>query len=288
MKTLPFDLDLGGKVVVITGAGGVLCSGFAKTAAACNAKVAVLDLNLDAAQKVADEIIADGGTAVAVKANVLEKASMEEAKKTVDEKLGSCDILINGAGGNNPKGSTTKDYLEADDLENNAEISGIKTFFDLDPDGISFVFNLNFLGTLIPTQVFAKDMAKKDGASIINVSSMNAFRPLTRIPAYSGAKAAVSNFTQWLAVHFSKVGIRVNAIAPGFFSTNQNKALLYNPDGSLSARSEKILAHTPMGRFGVPEDLDGALQFLLNDKASGFVNGVVIPIDGGFAAYSGV
>lgn len=288
MKTLPFDLDLGGKVVVITGAGGVLCSGFAKTAAACNAKVAVLDLNLDAAKKVADEIIADGGTAVAVKANVLEKASMEEAKKIVDEKLGSCDILINGAGGNNPKGSTTKDYLEADDLENNAEISGIKTFFDLDPDGISFVFNLNFLGTLIPTQVFAKDMAKKDGASIINVSSMNAFRPLTRIPAYSGAKAAVSNFTQWLAVHFSKVGIRVNAIAPGFFSTNQNKALLYNPDGSLSARSEKILAHTPMGRFGVPEDLDGALQFLLNDKASGFVNGVVIPIDGGFAAYSGV
>ncbi len=288
MKTLPFDLDLGGKVVVITGAGGVLCSGFAKTAAACNAKVAVLDLNLDAAKKVADEIIADGGTAVAVKANVLEKASMEEAKKIVDEKLGSCDILINGAGGNNPKGSTTKDYLEADDLENNAEISGVKTFFDLDPDGISFVFNLNFLGTLIPTQVFAKDMAKKDGASIINVSSMNAFRPLTRIPAYSGAKAAVSNFTQWLAVHFSKVGIRVNAIAPGFFSTNQNKALLYNPDGSLSARSEKILAHTPMGRFGVPEDLDGALQFLLNDKASGFVNGVVIPIDGGFAAYSGV
>ena len=288
MKTLPFDLDLGGKVVVITGAGGVLCSGFAKTAAACNAKVAVLDLNLDAAKKVADEIIADGGTAVAVKANVLEKASMEEAKKIVDEKLGSCDILINGAGGNNPKGSTTKDYLVADDLENNAEISGVKTFFDLDPDGISFVFNLNFLGTLIPTQVFAKDMAKKDGASIINVSSMNAFRPLTRIPAYSGAKAAVSNFTQWLAVHFSKVGIRVNAIAPGFFSTNQNKALLYNPDGSLSARSEKILAHTPMGRFGVPEDLDGALQFLLNDKASGFVNGVVIPIDGGFAAYSGV
>ena len=288
MKTLPFDLDLGGKVVVITGAGGVLCSGFAKTAAACNAKVAVLDLNLDAAKKVADEIIADGGTAVAVKANVLEKASMEEAKKIVDEKLGSCDILINGAGGNNPKGSTTKDYLEADDLENNAEISGVRTFFDLDPDGISFVFNLNFLGTLIPTQVFAKDMAKRDGASIINVSSMNAFRPLTRIPAYSGAKAAVSNFTQWLAVHFSKVGIRVNAIAPGFFSTNQNKALLYNPDGSLSARSEKILAHTPMGRFGVPEDLDGALQFLLNDKASGFVNGVVIPIDGGFAAYSGV
>ena len=176
----------------------------------------------------------------------------------------------------------------AADLENNVDVTGIKTFFDLDPDGVSFVFNLNFLGTLIPTQVFAKDMAKRAETSIINVSSMNAFRPLTRIPAYSGAKAAVSNFTQWLAVHFSKVGIRVNAIAPGFFSTAQNKALLYNEDGSLSARSEKILAHTPMGRFGVPEDLDGALLFLMNEKASGFVNGVVIPVDGGFAAYSGV
>lgn len=288
MKQLPFNLDLGGKVVVITGAGGVLCSGFAKTVAACNAKVAVLDLNLEAAQKVADEIISDGGVAVAIKANVLQKQSMEEAKAIVDEKLGSCDVLINGAGGNNPKGSTSKDYLEMEDLENNVDVTGIKTFFDLDPDGISFVFNLNFLGTLIPTQVFAKDMAKKESASIINISSMNAFRPLTRIPAYSGAKAAVSNFTQWLAVHFAKVGIRVNAIAPGFFSTNQNHALLFNADGSLSARSEKILGHTPMGRFGVPEDLDGALQFLLNDKASGFVNGVVIPIDGGFAAYSGV
>ncbi len=288
MKKLPFNLDLGGKVVVITGAGGVLCSGFAKTAAACNAKVAVLDLNLDAAQAVADEIIKDGGVAIAVKANVLQTASMEEAKKTVDEKLGSCDILINGAGGNNPKGTTTKEYLFEEDLENNAEISGIKTFFDLDPDGISFVFNLNFLGTLIPTQVFAKDMAKKTGTSIINVSSMNAFCPLTKIPAYSGAKAAVSNFTQWLAVHFSKVGIRVNAIAPGFFATNQNKALLYNEDGTLTPRSDKILSHTPMGRFGTPEDLDGALQFLLNEEASAFVNGVVLPVDGGFAAYSGV
>lgn len=288
MKSLPFELNLGGKVVVVTGAGGVLCSGFAKTAAACGAKVAVLDLNLEAAKKVAEEITAEGGVAVAVEANVLDKKSMEAAKAVIDEKLGSCDVLINGAGGNNPKGSTTKDYLEEQDLENIAEESGIKTFFDLDPDGISFVFNLNFLGTLIPTQVFAKDMAKKTGTSIINVSSMNAFRPLTRIPAYSGAKAAVSNFTQWLAVHFSKVGIRVNAIAPGFFSTNQNKALLFNPDGTLSARSEKILAHTPMGRFGVPEDLDGVLQFLLNEKASGFVNGVVIPVDGGFAAYSGV
>lgn len=288
MKKLPFALDLSGKTVVITGGGGVLCSGFAETVAACKANVAVLDLNLDAAKAVADKINADGGKAIAVKANVLEKASMEEAKAEVDKAFGGCDILINGAGGNNPKGSTSKDYLEADELDNDPEISGIKTFFDLDPAGVSFVFNLNFLGTLIPTQVFAKGMIGKDAPSIINISSMNAFRPLTRIPAYSGAKAAVSNFTQWLAVHFSKVGIRVNAIAPGFFSTNQNKALLFNPDGSLSARSEKILGHTPMGRFGVPEDLDGALLFFLNDKASGFVNGVVLPVDGGFAAYSGV
>ena len=288
MKKLPFALDLSGKTVVITGGGGVLCSGFAETVAACKANVAVLDLNLDAAKAVADKINADGGKAIAVKANVLEKASMEEAKAEVDKAFCGCDILINGAGGNNPKGSTSKDYLEADELDNDPEISGIKTFFDLDPAGVSFVFNLNFLGTLIPTQVFAKGMIGKDAPSIINISSMNAFRPLTRIPAYSGAKAAVSNFTQWLAVHFSKVGIRVNAIAPGFFSTNQNKALLFNPDGSLSARSEKILGHTPMGRFGVPEDLDGALLFFLNDKASGFVNGVVLPVDGGFAAYSGV
>ncbi len=288
MKNLPFTLDLSGKTVVITGGGGVLCSGFAKTAAACGANVAILDLKLEAAEKVASEIKAEGGHALAVACNVLDKASMEQAKKQIDAAFGVCDILINGAGGNNPKGSTTKDYLEEADLENDATLSGIKTFFDLDPEGVSFVFNLNFLGTLIPTQVFAKDMAGRAGASIINVSSMNAFRPLTRIPAYSGAKAAVSNFTQWLAVHFSKVGIRVNAIAPGFFSTTQNKALLYNEDGTLSARSEKILAHTPMGRFGVPEDLDGALLFLMNERASGFVNGVVLPVDGGFAAYSGV
>ncbi len=288
MKNLPFALDLEGKVVVVTGAGGVLCSEFAKTAAQCNAKVALLDLNLEAAQKFADEIVADGGVAIAVKANVLSTEAMLQAKAEVDEKLGSCDILINGAGGNNPKGTTTKEYLFPEDLENDAEITGIKTFFDLDPDGVSFVFNLNFLGTLIPTQVFAKDMAKKEGTSIINISSMNAFCPLTKIPAYSGAKAAISNFTQWLAVHFSKVGIRVNAIAPGFFSTNQNRALLFNEDGTPTPRTDKILSHTPMNRFGTPDDLDGALQFLLNEKASGFVNGVVIPVDGGFAAYSGV
>jgi len=222
--------------------------------------------------------------------NVLDKNSIIAAQKTIVETLGPVDILLNGAGGNNPKGSTSRDNLtpeEVAELNENGTIEGVKTFFDLDPDGISFVFNLNFLGTLLPTQVFARDMAST-GGTIINVSSMNSFRPLTRIPAYSGAKAAVSNFTQWLAVHFAPVGIRVNAIAPGFFLTEQNRNLLLNPDGSLSPRSEKILGHTPMNRFGVPEDLDGTLLWLADDKFSAFVNGIVVPVDGGFAAYSGV
>lgn len=283
---LPFKIDLSGKIALVTGGGGVLCSEFAKALAASGAKVAVCDLRVDAAQKVVDEITKDGGTAIAVGANVLDKASLEAARKTILEKFGTVDILLNGAGGNNPKGTTSKDTLDPEDLEGAAE--GIKTFFDLDPAGIEFVFNLNFLGTLLPTQVFAKDMAEKGDAIILNVSSMNAFRPLTRIPAYSGAKAAVSNFTQWLAVHFAKVGIRVNAIAPGFFLTNQNHDLLINPDGSYTARSQKILAHTPMNRFGVTDDLIGTLLWLVDNNASGFVNGTVIPVDGGFAAYSGV
>ena len=283
---LPFKIDLSGKVALVTGGGGVLCSEFAKALAASGAKVAVCDLRVDAAQKVVDEITKDGGTAIAVGANVLDKASLEAARETILEKFGTVDILLNGAGGNNPKGTTSKDTLDTEDLEGTAE--GIKTFFDLDPAGIEFVFNLNFLGTLLPTQVFAKDMAEKGDAVILNVSSMNAFRPLTRIPAYSGAKAAVSNFTQWLAVHFAKVGIRVNAIAPGFFLTNQNHDLLINPDGSYTARSQKILAHTPMNRFGVTDDLIGTLLWLVDNNASGFVNGTVIPVDGGFAAYSGV
>ncbi len=286
MMKLPFELDLKGKVAVITGGGGVLCGMMAKAIGACGAKVAVLDLRAENAQKVADEIVADGGQAMGVAANVLDIESLKAADAAIRAKFGVCEILINGAGGNHPKGTTTKDYLEKSDLA--GKIEGVTTFFDLDPAGVSFVFNLNFLGTLLTTQVFAHGMAEMGRGSIVNISSMNAFTPLTRIPAYSGAKAAISNFTQWLAVHFAKVGIRVNAIAPGFFLTDQNRALLTNPDGSLTARGHKIMEHTPVGHFGKPEDLLGALQFLLNDEASGFVDGVVLPVDGAFNAYSGV
>ena len=261
---LPFKVDLKDKVCVVTGGGGVLCSGFAKVLAECGAKVAVCDLRIDSANKVAQEIVDNGGCALGVEMNVLEKESIEKARDYIFDKFGTCDILINGAGGNNPKGTTSKEYLELEDLDGNEEI---KTFFDLDPKGIEFVFNLNFLGTLLPTQVFAKDMAKKENTVILNVSSMNAFRPLTKIPAYSGAKAAVSNFTQWLSVHFSKVGIRVNALAPGFFVTDQNRAMLTNPDGSLTERGNKIIAHTPMGKFGVPDDLTGTLLYLVDSNA---------------------
>ena len=278
--------NIKGRVAVVTGGGGVLCGSFAKTLAKQGAKVAVLDLNEAAAQKVADEIIADGGEAIAVGCNVLETESMQKARDIIAEKLGTCDILLNGAGGNNPKGTTTKETLEKIDLIEKDE--NIKTFFDLDPAGISFVFNLNFLGTLIPTQIFARDMAEKENTCIVMVTSMNAYRPLTKIPAYSAAKAAVQNFTQFMAVHFAEVGIRVNAIAPGFFSTNQNKALLWNEDGTPTARTGKILAATPMKRFGSPEELDGALLFLCDEAYSGFITGTTIAVDGGFNAYSGV
>lgn len=273
------------KVVVVTGAGGVLCSTLAKALAKQGHKIAVLDLKKEAAEQVATEINEAGGTAIGVVANVLEKASLEAAKQEVNAKLGTCDILINGAGGNHPLGTTSNPHFQEDDLKNTTE--GFKTFFDLDPEGIKFVFNLNFIGTLLPTQVFAKDMVGKKGCSILNISSMNAFTPLTKIPAYSGAKAAVSNFTQWLAVHFSKVGIRVNALAPGFFLTEQNRTLLTNSDGSLTQRGRQIIDQTPMGRYGEPEDLISTTLYLCDD-ASSFVTGVVIPIDGGFAAYSGV
>ncbi len=281
-----FHENLKGRVAVITGGGGVLCSGFAKDLAKLGVKVAVLDLREEAAQKVVDEIKAEGGIALAVGCNVLEAESLEAAKAKVTAELGICDILINGAGGNSPLGTTTKDTLELKDMAEKAE--DVKTFFDLDAKGIEFVFNLNFLGTLLTTQCFAKDMVGRKNATILNVSSMNSFKPLTRIPAYSAAKAAISNFTQWMAVHFADVGIRVNAIAPGFFSTIQNAKLLYNEDGSLTERSNKIITHTPMRRFGVPEDLTGALVFLCDEQYSGFITGVVLAVDGGFSAYSGV
>ena len=278
--------NLKGRVAVVTGGGGVLCGDFAKTLAKQGVKVAVLDLNEAAAQKVADEIVKDGGVAIAVGCNVLEKESMEKAREIINEKLGTCDILLNGAGGNNPKGTTTKETLEKIDLiEKNDDI---KTFFDLDANGISFVFNLNFLGTLIPTQVFARDMAEKENTCIVMVTSMNAYRPLTKIPAYSAAKAAVKNFTEFMAVHFADVGIRVNAIAPGFFSTNQNKTLLWNEDGTPTDRTKKILNATPMKRFGESEELTGALLFLCDEAYSSFITGTSICVDGGFSAYSGV
>ena len=283
MKKNVLDTNLTGKVAVVTGAGGVLCSNFAKVLARAGAKVALLDLNEAAAQVFADEIVAEGGIAKAYSCNVLDKDICYAVAEKVMADLGPCDILINGAGGNNPKATTDKEYFEIGDIE-----ADTKSFFDLDASGVGFVFNLNFLGTLIPSQAFARQMIGRPGCNILNISSMNAYTPLTKIPAYSGAKAAISNFTQWLAVHFSKVGIRVNAIAPGFFSTKQNAKLLFNEDGTPTARTGKILAATPMGRFGESEELEGGLLFLLNNEAAGFITGVVLPIDGGFSAYSGV
>lgn len=283
---LPFNVDLSNKVVVVTGGTGVLGSSWVDALALCGAKVAILGRNIDALEKKAKEVEELGGVAIGIEADVLSKESLKKAHSEILEKLGPCDILINGAGGNHPKGTTTKEYLFEEDLNNNVE--GVTTLFDLDEDGIRFVFDLNFLGTFLPSQEFAKDMIGRKGCTIINISSMNAFTPLTKIPAYSGAKAAISNFTQWLAVHLSKVGVRVNAIAPGFFLTKQNEALLVNPDGSYTDRSKKILNNTPMDRFGEVDELIGALLFLVNEEASSFVNGVVIPVDGGFSAYSGV
>ncbi len=283
---VPFKVDLNGKVAVVTGGGGVLCSAMSKALAECGAAVAVADLKVESAQRVADEIIAAGGKAMAVGCNALDRESLEAANAEIEKSLGPVSILINGAGGNHPKGTTAMEYLNPDDLLK--ENRDFVTFYDLDPKGVEFVFNLNFLGTLLPTQAFTRKMALNRSGVIINVSSMNAFRPLTKIPAYSAAKAAVSNFTQWMAVHMAKAGIRVNAIAPGFFLTDQNRALLTNADGSPTPRSAKILGHTPMGHFGEPDDLIGALLWMVSDQAAGFVTGVVVPVDGGFSAYSGV
>ena len=283
MEKNVLNTDLTGKVAVVTGAGGVLCSEFAKVLARAGAKVALLNRTEAKAQRFADEITAEGGIAKAYGCNVLDKAQVFAVAERVLHDLGPCDILLNGAGGNHPTATTDKEYYEDGDID-----ADTKSFFDLDEEGVESVFNLNFLGTLIPTQAFAKQMLGREGCNILNISSMNAFTPLTKIPAYSGAKAAVTNFTQWLAVHFSRQGIRVNAIAPGFFSTAQNAKLLWNDDGTPTARTGKILAATPMGRLGEREELSGAVLFLLNNEAAGFITGVTLPIDGGFSAYSGV
>jgi NAD(P)-dependent dehydrogenase (short-subunit alcohol dehydrogenase family) len=275
---------LQGRVAAITGGGGVLCARMAEALAAAGAAVAVLDLRADAAEAVAGRLRAAGAKAVGVACNVLDRPAIEAAARTIEEKLGAPDLLVNGAGGNHPKGTTAREFLEAADLD----LADGGSFFDLDPKGIEFVFHLNVLGTVLPSQVFARAMARAGRGGVINISSMNAFRPLTKIPAYSGAKAAVSNFTQWLAVHLARVGIRVNAIAPGFFVTDQNRALLVAPDGGCTPRGRTILAHTPAGRFGTPDDLTGTLLWLADDRASGFVTGAVIPVDGGFSAFSGV
>jgi len=274
---LPFEVDLKNKVIAITGAGGIICSEFAKALACCGAKVALLDINYDAAKVVSDEI---GDNALAIKCNCLEKNSIEDAKKEINEKFGAVNFLINGAGGNNPRATTDNEYMTPD-------TEGIKDFFSLNESGLKFVFDLNITSAFLVTQVFAVDMVKT-GGNIINISSMNAFRPLTKIPAYSAAKAGISNFTQWLAVHFAPCGIRCNAIAPGFFVTNQNRGLLFNEDGTPTARTGKILSATPMKKFGEISDLIGCLLWLADDTASGFVTGTVIPVDGGFSAYSGV
>ena len=284
MQKNVLNTDLSGKVAVVTGAGGVLCSDMARTLARAGARVALLNRTLSKAQTHADAIVAESGVAKAYQCNVLVENDCKVTAQAVLEDFGPCDILVNGAGGNSAKANTDKEFYEPGDIDD----STLQTFFTISPENVSSVLELNFLGTLLPTQVFAKQMLGRPGCCIVNISSMNAFTPLTKIPAYSGAKAAVSNFTQWLAVHFSREGIRVNAIAPGFFVSEQNARLLYNEDGTPTPRAEKILAGTPAGRMGRPEELEGALLFLVNNEAAGFINGIVLPVDGGFQAYSGV
>lgn len=281
MIKLPLNIDFTNKVVVITGAGGLICGAMARAFAQCGAKVAALDLNEEAVKKLADELKAEGFVCEGYKSNVLDLANLEEVHQAVLKDLGKCDILVNGAGGNNPRATTDNEY------QHEAKEGG-KSFFDLDPNGVDFVFKLNFQGTLLPTQVFAKDMVSNNKGVILNISSMNAYTPLTKIPAYSAAKAGISNFTQWLATHFAGTGIRCNAIAPGFLVSAQNKALLFNEDGTPTARSAKILKGTPMNRFVDADELLGATLFLCDDKSSSAITGVVLPIDCGFSAYSGV
>ena len=281
MIDLPLNIDFSGKVVVITGAGGLICGAMARAFAQSGAKVAALDLNEEAVKKLAQELKAEGLCCEGYKTNVLEPESLEAVHQAVRKDLGPCDILINGAGGNNPRATTDNEY------QHEAREGG-KSFFDLDAAGVDFVFKLNFQGTLLPTQAFARDMVEKKAGCILNISSMNAYTPLTKIPAYSAAKAGISNFTQWLATHFAGTGIRCNAIAPGFLVSAQNRSLLFHEDGTPTARSAKILKGTPMDRYVDASELLGATLFLCNDKAASAITGVVLPIDAGFAAYSGV
>lgn len=280
---IPFKANLDGKVAVVTGGGGVLCSLFARALAQSGARVAVLGRTLSSLEAVVNIIKQEGGEALAVRADVTDKLSLIEAHEAVLKALGKCDILINGAGGNHPQATTGQEFFVP---LGTSGYDDEKSLFDLTPEGINGVFNLNFTGTLLTTQVFAPDLIEKKDGVIINISSMNALRPLTKIPAYSAAKAAVGNLTQWLAVYFAKSGVRVNAIAPGFFVTEQNRPLLLNEDGSFTPRAEKILAATPYGRFGEPEELIGTLLFLADKASSGFITGITIPVDGGFSSYA--
>ena len=281
MLNLPLNIDYTGKVVVITGAGGLICSAMARAFAQSGAKVAALDLNEEAVKALAEELCAEGFICKGYKANVLDPEMLTAVHEQVVADLGPCDILVNGAGGNDPRATTDNEY------QHEAKEGG-KSFFDLSPDGVDFVFKLNFQGTLLPTQAFAKDMVGKGAGCILNISSMNAYTPLTKIPAYSAAKAGISNFTQWLATHFAGTGIRCNAIAPGFLVSAQNYKLLFNEDGTPTARSNKILNGTPTHRYLDATELLGATLFLCDDRAASAITGVVLPIDGGFAAYSGV
>ena len=281
MIQLPLNVDYSGKVVVVTGAGGLICGAMARAFAQSGAKVAVLDLNEEAVKKLAEELKTEGFICEGYKANVLEPENLEKVHQAVLSDLGPCDILVNGAGGNNPKATTDNEY-------HHEAKEGGTSFFDLQADGVDFVFKLNFQGTLLPTQTFVKDMVTKKSGCILNVSSMNAYTPLTKIPAYSAAKAGISNFTQWLATHFAGTGIRCNAIAPGFLVSAQNYKLLFNEDGTPTARSAKILNGTPMNRFVESTELLGATLFLCDDRSASAITGVVLPIDCGFSAYSGV